>query len=392
MGRNNMNQAASRPIRSAVVAGMAIAVPVLLCWAHRQLFGIWHPYSFVVAAGIIGAVILVKNERLRSMNTRELLAPLVGIGKRRTRAIVVVAAIEVVALALGGMRLFQRHALLGKVQGVDPCLAETTDPQAAADLDLGPQRDESVALCRSRRETEAKKVAAKQCDELVSSLSNSDGSLLSRATGVAEPERSVLSRTAEGALTAADLGVASMAFYACGGRFWPIYVKGAANAARAWRDISSGADVTDELTKELVGGKQKMSAEAATALSANAEARALKAPPAGASDVYASVNTFCLFAESVTHTARGPACTGVAKKVDRAKAIEGAKTKADAAREEAKQKADDAREQAHAAAAERCRKGCDGLMPSSANDPDDRWDRCMERCTGMDKLNAPLPF
>jgi hypothetical protein len=29
-------------------------------------------------------------------------------------------------------------------------------------------------------------------------------------------------------------------------------------------------------------------------------------------------------------------------------------------------------------------------MPNGVDDSDDRWDKCMERCAGIDKLNAPL--
>lgn len=387
-----MNEPASRPIRSAVVAAMAVALPVGLCWAHWKLFGTWHPYSFIVAVGVVGAVILVKNERLRSMTTRELLASILEPGRRRTGALVVVAGIELVALVLGGTRLFQRHSLLGKLQGVDPCLSESVDAKQAAELDLGSQRDESVALCATRREVEAKRVAAQKCSDLVTSLSKSDASAISMATDVAEPEKGVLLRTARASLTAADLGVAKTAFSACDGRLWPIYVKGVASAAKAWGDLSSDSNVTDDLRRELGGGAPKMSKEAAAALSANAEARAQKAPTTDTSDVFAGVDSFCLFAEYVTHTTKGPACAVVAKKVRRAEATEDAKKKAVEAKEQAKQKADDAREQARAAATERCTKGCDRLMPNSADDPDDRWDKCMERCTGMDKLNAPLPF
>jgi hypothetical protein len=384
-----MNEPAYRPTRSNVLAAIVVGVPLVLLLLHGTVFGVWlYPYGAISLAGVAIAGLLLKTETLRVMTTRELLAPVVEPGWRRTSAIGVTCAIELVALTLGGTRLYRRHVVLGQLQAADACVSESVDAKEAAELDLGSQRQESVALCATRREVDAKRAAAQKCNDLVSSLSKSDASVISNATEVAEPERSVLLRTARASLIAADLGVAKAAFSACDGRLWPIYVKGVASAVKAWGDLSSDSNVTDDLRRELGGGKQKMSKEAAAALSANAEGKAQKAPTTDTSDVFAGVDSFCLFAEYVTHTPRGPACAVVAKKVKRAEAIQEAKTKADESKQLAKQKTDDAHEQARTAATQRCMAACERVDP----DMGDRWAKCTDRCTGMDKLDGPLPF
>ena len=396
LGRNN--QPASRPIRSAVVASMAVAAPALLCLLHWKAFGVWHPYGVLTLAGIGVATVLVKSEKLRAMRTRELLEPVLHPGRGRTIAIVVAAAMEVTALFFGMSRLWQRHVLFQRLSSADPCAAESVDPKQVAEFEAEHQRDESIAACSARRASEAKQAAQKQCDDFVTSLSSGQASPPPATVGALA--KIVLVRATQRTLTVDHLDVSRSDLSACDGRLWPFYVKATLNSPQAWGDVSSAKQVSEDLRNEITSGGQGLSEAVATALLANVEAKAQKMPPSGSSQTFAATGALCALGTALAHKT-GPACASVTKLLERTLATEEAKRKteeakqtakdkAEEARAEAKRKAEEAREQAHAAAADRCRKGCDGLMPSSANDPDDRWDKCMERCSGIDKLNAPL--
>jgi uncharacterized membrane protein YeaQ/YmgE (transglycosylase-associated protein family) len=394
-----------------LLIGLVFAT-VALTIVHATAFDMnvrWLVPLIVAALGAAVAVRLTSSAKGKS--SRELAR---WIGERPRiwqSAVGLVAVCELLTLGDASLRYY-RH------RGVSAALAASTDCDSASAWNaLSPDArtmalpdelttiDRRQARCTERRRQQDEAGYVEQCREVskhlfAGEITAADRVLLAKpppTSGeyLAEPTAAFADRIARRALLLTDL---TPSLLPCGPATRPAFLVAVSASVSLWSNLADAAVVPEEILRSI----------GAKSISKGSEDKAPVAPITEPSKAalhgrveelagkIASPKTLgeCAVALALCNldarfaTPPGVACSKLAKTAQALRSAEDAKRKADEAHERARA----ARDEARSAAADRCRKGCDSMMPSSADDSDTRWDKCMERCSGMDKLDGPLPF
>jgi hypothetical protein len=309
----------------------------------------------------------------------------------------VIAICELLTLGDAAVGYFQHRPVSAATALLDDCASSSAWGALSDEVRAMATPEERYAMegrraaCQDLQQKQSTAHYVQQCSVVAQHLlagqfTPADRAVLAQplpASGeyLSDPTGAFAARIASRTLIPGDVG---QLWYPCGPATRPAFLTAVAESVTLWSSIENAKSVPEELMQELgasPGDAAKatapMTAASKAALHDRAEAGAGQCRPKASGDCAGSVEMCELDARF--GIAPGSACIKVAK-------TEAALQAAD----ERKQKVEAARAEAQAAASERCTKSCDGLMPNGVDDPDDRWDKCMERCAGIDKLNAPL--